>query len=1480
MEQAIEPEVKPSAVACTPDFHTLFEHLPGSYLILLPDAPAFTIVAASDAYLDATRTTREKITGRRLFKVFPDNPGDPAADGVNNLRASLERAIATGAADRMPVQKYDIRGPDGMFEEHYWNPLNTPVLDERGALQYLIHSAEDVTERVRAEERQRATSQRLRISDARFRQLAEASTVGLAVGDLEGGLTYLNSAARELLGYTAEEVTAGLIRWDRITPPESAAADAEAVRQLMTMGKCAPYEKLYIAADGRRVPILVGASVLEAEDGGTEVAAFILDLTERKTIEQRDAFLVRLDDAIRSLADPDEITQTASKLLGDQLQVDRCVYCIFESDEETFDINWDYTRSGIPSMAGRYTLAQFGPAAEQLFRANLPYVVSDVESDPRTGDGLAAFRHVHIRAHASVPLQKAGRLVAALGFHQQTPRRWQPEEIELIQLVGSRCWESFQRARIARELQNSEQRLRLAQRAGKSGSFEWLIKEGQVIWTAELEALYGVSEGAFEGAFEDWRRRVVSEDAGRVTAGIQECLATRKSECDYEFRVMLPDGTTRWLRCHAQFFYDESGAPARMVGMNIDIDAQKRVDAGLRQQWHNFDTALSNIPDFAYIFDLEGRFTYVNRALLSLLELTLEDALGKNFFELGYPPELAGRLQRQIRQVIGTKESLRDETPFAGPSGETRHYEYIFVPVLSGDGRVEAVAGSTRDITDRNQAELSIERDRQRWRELLAQAPAAIAVLRGPDHRFEWVNTDYLRLVARSADALLEKTVLESLPEVEGQVYVDLLDRVYRTGAPFFGHELLFRVDKGHGSLDQVYVNFVYAPTRNAGGEIDGIFVHATDVTDMVVARKQVEESERRFRTLVDSAKDHAIIGMDLEGRVTNWNTGAERLLGFSESEILGQSSAIIFTQEDRGRKAPENELFLARNTGQAGNERWHLRKDGTRFWGSGTVTPLLDGSGGTAGFVKVFQDRTREREAREALRESEERFRQLADSMPQMVWTARPDGYLDYYNERWYAFTGFDRSLAGDRSWEPILHPDDKQRCYDAWYSAVRSGELYQIEYRFWDRNEDRWRWFMGRALPVRDKAGHIAKWFGSCTDIDEQKATQQAVLQAQKLESIGLLAGGVAHDFNNLLVGIMGGASFAMETVPSSHPAYGMLQGVVDASERAAHLTRQMLAYAGKGRFVIEPVDLSDTVVHTAELVSASIPKSVHVKLQLDEHLPTVQTDPGQMQQVAMNLIINAAEAIGENTAGLVVVRTRAEEVAPGGRRRDVSGNPMSPGSYAVLEVQDTGGGIDPGTLTKIFDPFFTTKFTGRGLGLAAVLGIVRSHQGAIEVDTAPGKGSTFRVLLPAKHAIAAKSAAPLNGTNTRGRETVLVIDDEAMVRRIAKAALETAGFTAIAVAGGEQGLEYIRQNHDISLVLLDMSMPEMSGRQVLEALKPIRPMLPVVICSGYSEDEIYHRFSGLDIAGVLLKPFTTTRLAAKVRSVLDNLKSIKQV
>jgi CheY-like chemotaxis protein len=379
--------------------------------------------------------------------------------------------------------------------------------------------------------------------------------------------------------------------------------------------------------------------------------------------------------------------------------------------------------------------------------------------------------------------------------------------------------------------------------------------------------------------------------------------------------------------------------------------------------------------------------------------------------------------------------------------------------------------------------------------------------------------------------------------------------------------------------------------------------------------------------------------------------------------------------------------------------------------------------------------------------------------------------------------------------------------------------------------------------------------------------------MLQTQKLESLGVLAGGIAHDFNNLLVGIIGNVSLAVETMTPNKAAERMLLDAIAASETAAHLTKQLLAYAGKGRFVLEVVDLSAVVQEIKTLIQSSIPKAVQLRLDLQNGLPPIEADLSQVKQLIMNLIINAAEAIPEDQGGTVLVTTRVQEVDEGYVRTVLAPVQLQPGTYITLEVHDTGIGMTNEVIARIFDPFFSTKFTGRGLGLAAVLGIVQGHKGALKVYSTPGRGTTFKVLFPAA-SVGAQPPTPRPPKAPRhGSAMVLVIDDEVVVRRTAKSMLERFGYTVMSAEDGKQGVELFRALADkVSVVLLDMTMPVMSGEETFRELRAIKPNVRVVLSSGYNEVEAVRRFTGKGLAGFLQKPYSATTLAEKVQSVIE--------
>ena len=387
---------------------------------------------------------------------------------------------------------------------------------------------------------------------------------------------------------------------------------------------------------------------------------------------------------------------------------------------------------------------------------------------------------------------------------------------------------------------------------------------------------------------------------------------------------------------------------------------------------------------------------------------------------------------------------------------------------------------------------------------------------------------------------------------------------------------------------------------------------------------------------------------------------------------------------------------------------------------------------------------------------------------------------------------------------------------------------------------------------------------------DITERKHFEEQMQQRAKLESLGLLAGGVAHDFNNLLTGIMGNASLALNEGGADAYTQQLLKEVVLASQRAADLTRQMLAYAGKGRFIVERVNISDLTREISTLVRTSIPKNVEVKLNLADDLPPVVADGAQIQQLIMNLVINGAEAIPDGHNGYVRVTTGTQQADAEMVRTTFGQNAVRPGLYVTVEVTDSGAGMDEATKSKIFDPFFTTKFTGRGLGLAAASGIVRGHRGAIRVFSTPGLGTTFKVWLPAA-AHGPKKPKEKRAPNLHGSSTILVVDDEEMVLRMATKALEKYGYQTLIAPNGECAVEMVKENNSIDAVILDLAMPVMNGDEALALLKAVRPELPVIVSSGHDEAEAMRRFPGKDVAAFVQKPYTVEKLLEILKATL---------
>jgi signal transduction histidine kinase/ActR/RegA family two-component response regulator len=391
--------------------------------------------------------------------------------------------------------------------------------------------------------------------------------------------------------------------------------------------------------------------------------------------------------------------------------------------------------------------------------------------------------------------------------------------------------------------------------------------------------------------------------------------------------------------------------------------------------------------------------------------------------------------------------------------------------------------------------------------------------------------------------------------------------------------------------------------------------------------------------------------------------------------------------------------------------------------------------------------------------------------------------------------------------------------------------------------------------AAPMKD-AGEIIGAVTISRDITERTQAEERLRQTQKLESIGLLAGGIAHDFNNILTAVSGNIMLALEdTCPDCAPN-SVLPAALESVQRAAGLTRQLLAYAGKGAFVRSNVRVARVVYDTVHLLQASISKKIELRTELAAALPPVFMDPSQLEQVVLNLILNGAEAIGENHAGTVTVRAAAE------------------GKFVRIEVIDTGCGMDADTRKRMFEPFFTTKFTGRGLGLAAVDGIVRTMGGGISVESAPGRGTRVQVLLPASEAPVVRAEASAKPQIVAGADgAVLIVDDEPQIRKMARTFLKKRGITVHEAANGREAVDYLATSGAaIRVLLLDMAMPEMTGDEALPSIFRLRPDMKVIVSSGYSDAEVKHRFGATRVHAFLPKPYSADQLVEHVLSAFS--------
>ncbi|GLH67244.1 CHASE domain-containing protein [Geothrix edaphica] len=690
----------------------------------------------------------------------------------------------------------------------------------------------------------------------------------------------------------------------------------------------------------------------------------------------------------------------------------------------------------------------------------------------------------------------------------------------------------------------------------------------------------------------------------------------------------------------------------------------------------------------------------------------------------------------------------------------------------------------------------------------------------------------------------------------------ETLDRARRTGevAASGRIHLLQETGMQSGIL-------VMAAVRDRQGRATGVVQGVFRAGDLV--QKSIAILEPRgvdLRLLDDSAPEaEALLHLEPSPLAPMGKGGPSRLrhaLGF---DLAGRRWEVVVT--------PTPGYF----TLEAGWRAWGVLAGGLAFSLvlAAYVRALLAGQAQIRTQVEV---RTRElaleteshRRDAQALRESEARFRHLVEVMGEGMWVVDPQGMTTFVNRRMAEMLGYTPEEMVGRPLNAFLFEDEvplSQRNL----AQRREGIAAQHDFRFRKKDGSEI-WTIVTGNPVLDEEKRVVSVLGIITDITERRQAEQAQLQSQKLESLGVLAGGIAHDFNNLLTAILGNINLAQMCIPPLSPAQPYLENLEKSVHRATALTRQMLAYSGRGRFVVAPLDLNQAVDEMSHLLGVSISKKVALRFQLQPGLPALMAEASQIQQVVMNLVTNASEAIGDRE-GIVSIRTGTQTFGEADLARDFPGQPIEPGTFLTLEVSDTGQGMTPEVQARIFEPFFTTKFTGRGLGLSAMQGIVRGHKGGIRVYSEVGKGTTFKLIFPAGLEAAPPWPAEGEPEGWTGSGTILVVDDEESVRAVAEAHLRSMGFDVIHASDGLEALEQFKARRGtIRAVLMDLTMPHMDGTETFRELRRLDPQCPVVLTSGYNEQDAIQDFQGKGLAAFVQKPFQRADLVKALRRALE--------
>jgi PAS domain S-box-containing protein len=958
------------------------------------------------------------------------------------------------------------------------------------------------------------------------------------------------------------------------------------------------------------------------------------------------------------------------------------------------------------------------------------------------------------------------------------------------------------------------------------------------------------------------------DDRDRVKKAAKESLAPNRAVGEVEYRQQRADGSIRWMHDRWQVIRDESGRPVFFEGIVRDETERKQAEKTLRESKETFRSVIQFSPIGIGMVDATGKLFDCNEALAKMLGYGVDELRGMRFEKLTYPED--AKRERPLIDKVWTGETdyYRIVKRYITKGGMT-----IWVNLVGSILKKETEAESFRlffvqDITERKMLEDEVFKHQQRLKQTLDATTDGIWTWNFKKNELFFSPRYYTMLDYEPYEFSANFENWKKLIHPDDfESAIQVAEEYFKSVPDIYENEFRLKTKPGG------YV-WIHAKAKVVERDENGKPALMIGNHENISKRKAIEETlcekEQYYRTLLHSLHEDILV-IDSDHRVTDVNNMLVLTIGARRENIIGRHCYKILHGHNEpcdknGEDCRLDEVF---KTGKPASCRHiHRAADGSNQWVDIIFSPLKDEKGNVTHVIEAIRDVTPLVKMQEGLKVSEEKYRLLVENANDAILIAQ-GGLIKFTNPSAEKMSGYSANELARMLFVDLIHPEDRDWVFDR-YKRRLAGIDPPAIYSFRILNKaGKELWVQGNAVLIN--WGGLPATFNFLRDITREKVLESYLQQAQKMEAIGTLAGGIAHDFNNILQAMTGYAEIAFHhEIPEESPARQSIEEVLKAGQRAKDLVKQILTFSRQSEEEKRPVKISIIIKEALKLLRASLPTTLEIRQNLQSDHEKVMTDPVNIHQVIMNLCTNAAHAMGE-TGGVLEVRSSrvdfdSEEII---RYPD-----LTPGSYLMIQVSDTGHGMEPFIKERIFEPYFTTKDAGEGtgLGLAVVHGIIKSHGGAISVESEVDKGTIFTIFFPVIESLEEIDAEKTPPIPT-GNERILFVDDEKPITQSGIKMLESLGYRVVARTSSIEALALFRSKpHEFDLVITDMTMPNMTGDMLAGEMLGIRRDIPIILCTGFSERITEEKAKAIGIRGFILKPIIMRDLAQIIRKNLD--------